>query len=57
MDGPQDEHLVADDRIGVLVAVGQDAGLVVRGQGGAEPGGHPKLRIGCGEPPLAVGRK
>jgi len=41
VDGPQDEHLAADDRIGVFVPVGENGGLFVGGQGGAKPGGHP----------------
>jgi hypothetical protein len=41
VDGPEDEHLAADDRIGVVVAVGEDAVLFVGGEGGSKPGGHP----------------
>lgn len=40
-EGPEDEHLAADDRLRVLVAVREDGDLLVDGQGGAEPGGHP----------------
>lgn len=41
VNGPEDEHLATDDRVGVLVAVGENGGLLVRGQGGAKPSGHP----------------
>ena len=41
VDGPQDEHLAADDRVRVGVTVGQDGRSLGGGQSGAEPGGHP----------------
>ena len=41
VDGPQDVQLAADDRLGVPVAVGQNAGSLFGGEGGAEPSGHP----------------
>ena len=44
VDGPQDEHPAADDRVGVAVAVGEDGRLLVGGQGGAKPSSHPWLR-------------
>ena len=40
VDGPEDEHLAADGRIGV-VAAGEDANLFVGGEDGSKPSGHP----------------
>ena len=44
VNGPQDEHLAADDRVGVGVPVGEYGRLLVGGQGGAKPSSHPWLR-------------
>lgn len=41
VNGPEDEHLATDDRVGVLAAVGENGGSLVGGQGGAKPSGHP----------------
>jgi len=57
VDGLQDVQLAADDRIGVGVAVGQNAGRLVGGSGGAELSGHPRLPVGPARHPLAVDPK
>jgi hypothetical protein len=41
VDGPEDVHLAADDRIGMPVAVREDGGSEVGGKRRAEPGRHP----------------
>ena len=41
VDDPEDEHLAAYGRIGMAIAVGEDAGLLFGGENGSKPGGHP----------------
>jgi len=41
VDGPKDEHLTADERVGMSVAVVEDRRLNVGRQGRAEPVLHP----------------